>query len=598
MSRALRELSRLYPDKLVTDLNAHPTLRMQLYSERNEAGFKSLKDYLKKYGFLYSHDARIIEDEKLAKIELEKYYPSQIVTNLSDDIALYTLVRKLAYYYGCSIKEYLESIGYEFKKNTGYTSSIDPIAASRLYKEFDLTYQEIGDYVGVTRQRVKQVIERGGNGDSWEVDELIEEIAVVFENMIVNHFFENYIDDMNYLIKNNDRGEVVFIWYSDNQIECMFGENIPNRLYNLIINHKMNKFKKEDYDFLSYCTTVQKLRKNYIINYTEDNKNRFEKARRVHKLSKEEYCEFLGYDGHLDSRETKTDEKVIDFLEENLIDGEVYISSEPKNQWFRRYASETGLGIEGLINYFGYIQAPQGKYGYDKQKDKVDLKYIEELKKYIYQEPNIVMLPSDSELYKNIYYASKRRGLDFDQYINQLGFSRINTNTNRVMKKSRSEIGKKYDIESLDQDINRIKLSIGESEKFSIKTIEQRKRNRKLVDRLKDIYDYKCQLCCENETFDIIKKDDSRYVEVHHIIPLSEELNIYSDDITEIIAGIPEDECLDVLENMIVLCPNHHRYLHYHQGGGFKLKKKDGELCLENHQGESIKIQTNYHLNI
>lgn len=598
MSRALKELSKLYPNKLVIDLNKYPTLRMQLYEERKAAGFKDLKDYLMEYGFLYSSNARIIEDEEIVKIELEKYYPNKIVTRLCDNNNLNKLIRKVSNYYGSSIGEYLEGIGYQFKKNTGLSSSLDPVAVNRLYTDFDLTYQEIGDYVGVTRQRVKQIVERGGNGDSWEVDEIPDDISLIFESMIINHSFETYTDEMNYLIKNNNKGEGVLIWYNNDQIECIFNEKIPNRLYNLMVYHSMNKFKKEDYDFLSGCTIVQKLRKNYIINYTEENKNKFEKARRIHKLSKEEYCQFLGYEGCLDSRETKTDEKLIDFLEENLIDGEVYISSDPKNQWFRRYAAQTGLGVEGLINYFGYIQAPQGKYGYDKRKDKLDLKHREELKEYIYQEPNIVLLPSDSELYKNIYYASKRRGLDFDEYINELGFSRINTNINRIMREPRSEIAKKHDIQTLNQDINRIKFSIGESEKFSIKTIEQRKRNRTLVDRLKNIYDNKCQLCCENEAFEIIKKDDSHYVEVHHIIPLSEELDIYSDEITEVIDGIPEDECLDVLENMIVLCPNHHRYLHYHQGGNFRLKKKDGELCLENPQGKFVKIQTNYHLNI
>ena len=43
MSRALKELSKLYPNKLVIDLNKYPTLRMQLYEERKAAGFKDLK---------------------------------------------------------------------------------------------------------------------------------------------------------------------------------------------------------------------------------------------------------------------------------------------------------------------------------------------------------------------------------------------------------------------------------------------------------------------------------------------------------------------------------------------------------------------------
>ncbi len=59
-------------------------------------------------------------------------------------------------------------------------------------------------------------------------------------------------------------------------------------------------------------------------------------------------------------------------------------------------------------------------------------------------------------------------------------------------------------------------------------------RNRKIVEELKDIYNNSCQIC--GEKLELI---DGYYSEVHHLHPL--HLN-----------------GPDIIENMIVLCPNHH----------------------------------------
>ena len=42
------------------------------------------------------------------------------------------------------------------------------------------------------------------------------------------------------------------------------------------------------------------------------------------------------------------------FFQENLIDGKVYISSEPKNQWIRSLASRNGYAIKDFIELYGF----------------------------------------------------------------------------------------------------------------------------------------------------------------------------------------------------------------------------------------------------
>ena len=55
-------------------------------------------------------------------------------------------------------------------------------------------------------------------------------------------------------------------------------------------------------------------------------------------MSKNEYANLLGFERFISSKDN-TDEDFINFFEDNLIDGEVYISSSPENQWIRGYAS-------------------------------------------------------------------------------------------------------------------------------------------------------------------------------------------------------------------------------------------------------------------
>ncbi len=68
-------------------------------------------------------------------------------------------------------------------------------------------------------------------------------------------------------------------------------------------------------------------------------------------------------------------------------------------------------------------------------------------------------------------------------------------------------------------------------------------RKHKLVDLAKQRADYRCELAgCTVELF--TKPDGQRYVEVHHLIGMAE--------------GGP-----DTLENLVCVCANHHRELHY-----------------------------------
>ena len=75
-----------------------------------------------------------------------------------------------------------------------------------------------------------------------------------------------------------------------------------------------------------------------------------------------------------------------------------------------------------------------------------------------------------------------------------------------------------------------------------LREINQINRNKRIVNILKLHYDYKCQIC--NTHLDLHSQE--KYIEVHHLKPL----------------GAPHNGP-DIIENMIVVCPNCHVLLDY-----------------------------------
>lgn len=84
------------------------------------------------------------------------------------------------------------------------------------------------------------------------------------------------------------------------------------------------------------------------------------------------------------------------------------------------------------------------------------------------------------------------------------------------------------------------------------KTIVYFKRNKEIVKSLKELYDNKCQIC----QFTFKKDNGENYSETHHVIPLGQNGS-------------------DKIENMVVLCPNCHRQLHYAKNNKYDIKYKE-----------------------
>ena len=452
------------------------------------------------------------------------------------------------------------------KEYKGMRSELDPISIKKLYNEYQMTNQEIANMTWGTKANVNKVLVHGIKYFTpWENDSLPDEERKIFHEMLVSHKFEYYNQEsmQKYLIKNNMQGKICFIWYNSDSVKCLFDEKIPEDLKKIADKEKMNIYNSLDYKVVDMGIIDSVLKKECI--YLDDGaKIMFDKAARKRKMKGKEYANFLGFENYLTEKNTNRDSNIINFLEDHLVDGVVYLSSAPENQWIKAYASRCNMRIDEFVSFFGYTKS---RYDYNYISKNKDEKYRAKLKEYVVEPPNHVYIPTQDAIYQNLLSIAKLNHMLLDEYIAKLGYLRI---------KKISGIQEIAD--EIDAIIRSEKNKI-EKEKH---TEEKIKRNQEIINKLKDFYHYECQLCNDKQKMLIKKEDGTNYVEVHHIKNLSLEMD--------------EEGILDRVSNLIVVCPNHHKMLHYHQGGYTKIRKFNGGVAFVNDSKDIIPIINNKHL--
>lgn len=124
---------------------------------------------------------------------------------------------------------------------------------------------------------------------------------------------------------------------------------------------------------------------------------------------------------------------------------------------------------------------------------------------------------------------------DFSNIVFQIINPSIPTLTNNDLKNT-------LEIDSNFSDIEIESIINANDTKSTIllKLVDQKTRvyNPKVIDNLKKLYKYRCQICEYSA-----QEYEAHIVEAHHIIPFSDAQNNDAD-------------------NIIILCPNHHRIIH------------------------------------
>lgn len=189
-----------------------------------------------------------------------------------------------------------------------------------------------------------------------------------------------------------------------------------------------------------------------------------------------------------------------------------------------------------------------------------------------------IYIPTTSSFYLSLYRYCDSLDKTIDEIVESWGYIRL----------KKHEI-KFYDFDEQHNEKILDSLSNIQNE-INTETVETRrnKRSQRLVNLLKELYDYQCQICGEETNIPVINMSNGRnYVEVHHIVPLHNQA-FFDDESTY---------TLDNYKNAIVVCPHHHKVLHYEKGGGYeKIVLKNGVLHFSNSLN-FIEIKKNFHLN-
>ena len=75
----------------------------------------------------------------------------------------------------------------------------------------------------------------------------------------------------------------------------------------------------------------------------------FHKLKTKRKMNEEEFVKFLGYEKFALKKIENTDEKILEFFEESLIEGKVYIPWS--EQWIREYSCRQKMSIEEFVKF-------------------------------------------------------------------------------------------------------------------------------------------------------------------------------------------------------------------------------------------------------
>ncbi len=112
---------------------------------------------------------------------------------------------------------------------------------------------------------------------------------------------------------------------------------------------------------------------------------------------------------------------IIAFFQNRMVNGKVYLSSDPQNQWIRSYASRNGYSISDFIKLYGFEPALDGT---ELTTESARERHIEVLKPYII-EGNRVYFPPDSRVYKLLQTYCYNKKVSINDYIKTLGFERV-----------------------------------------------------------------------------------------------------------------------------------------------------------------------------
>lgn len=504
---------------------------------------------------------------------LKSYYPDSKVENLfQTDSRLYSYIQRISKNREITISEYLNEFGFEYiKQPTGFKSEFDLYNVRKLIKKYGFTQTKIGEILGVTRAEISRKILNNIGDTDWTICEVNDHIEELIVMMIEDELYTFESEEVSIYIRSVSN-ETVIVIAKDGSLSFMY--DIPNNLYELIKEHKMDVYSEEE------ALLKQNIEFIYVMGRkmaqpTSKIRTKLNNYAKKNNETIEESVNRLGFDGIVDMK-TYSDSKIVEILKKYVnYNNIVSLPVKAKDyQMLLTRAGRCNMSIDEYVQFFGFVKENtrlgeifESKYSEIEQ----ELALLANFDKEVY-------ISTQSDLYKKLYPFSKHRNLSLNELVELFGYKRIMING-------------EYDDSILEDNrkiilLNEIKEIVGDmkrTEDYQKKVC----RSRVLVEKMKDLYDYRCQICDRKNPIPLIMKDDCKYyVEVHHIIPISDG---YEND--EI-----ENKIIDTYKNTLVLCAHHHKVVHYENGGYGRIIKNNKNYFLVNDNGDSIEILYNNHI--
>lgn len=287
-----------------------------------------------------------------------------------------------------------------------------------LTERFGFKPAKMTEWFGLSRQSVYNALEKRlpQRRSTWTGKTLTENELLILTGLIASKRFDYSDDEVTCCCMNNRQDDFVCLFIYENEIKCFFLKDLPDEIREQVVSTRMHMYTERELVGESDGRVINVLTKPF---YRPDNPERFRANAQLRGMTTDEYAVFISGYPYLDQRSV-TDEQIIAFMQENMVDGKVYISSDPKNQWVRSIASRNGYTIKSFIELYGYESRLDGS---ELTSDAAKERHREELRQYVIRD-NVVYFPTDSHIYKVLQTYTYKSGTDLNSYIRSLGFER------------------------------------------------------------------------------------------------------------------------------------------------------------------------------
>ena len=287
-----------------------------------------------------------------------------------------------------------------------------------LTERFGFKPAKMTEWFGLSRQSVYNALEKRlpQRRSTWTGKTISESELSILAKLIENKSFDYTDDEVTCCCMNNRQDDFVCLFIYENEIKCLFLKDLPDEIREQVVSKKMHMYTERELAGESDGRVINVLTKPF---YRPDNPERFRANAQFRGMTSDEYAVFISGYPYLDQRSV-TDEQIVAFMKENMVDGKVYISSDPKNQWIRSIASRNGYTIKSFIELYGFESRLDGS---ELTSDAAKERHREELRQYVVHD-NVVYFPTDSHIYKVLQTYTYKSGTDLNSYIRSLGFER------------------------------------------------------------------------------------------------------------------------------------------------------------------------------